>query len=103
MRSMKNRGGSGFKCHNINDRTGSLTGIATVSTDDDIMMITDQGMIVRTPVSGIPVYSRTAAGVIVMRLAQESKLVNFTSVTDEYGNGDAEADVEAEDESGIEE
>ena len=85
MRAMKNRGGSGFKCHNISERTGDLAGIATVSRDEDIMMITDAGMIVRTPVDGVPVYSRTAAGVIMMRLAEGSKLVYFTVVTDEYG------------------
>ena len=84
MRSMKNRGGSGFKCHNVSERTGDLAGIATVARDEDVMMITDAGMIVRTPVEGVPVYSRTASGVIMMRLAEGTRLVNFTVVTDEY-------------------
>jgi DNA gyrase/topoisomerase IV subunit A len=44
------------------------------------MMITDQGQIVRTPASGIPVYSRTASGVIVMRLPEGQQIVNFTKV-----------------------
>ena len=44
------------------------------------MMITDGGTIIRTPVKDIPVYSRTAGGVILMRLAEEQKLVNFTKV-----------------------
>ena len=41
------------------------------------MMITDQGTIIRTPVSGINLYSRTASGVIVMRLAEGSTIINF--------------------------
>jgi DNA gyrase subunit A len=80
---MKNRGGSGVCVHNISDKTGLLTGIASVSEDDDVMLITDQGQIVRTPVSGIPVYSRSASGVIVMRLSGEQKIVNFTKVARE--------------------
>jgi len=44
------------------------------------MIITDQGQIVRTPAAGIPVYSRGASGVIVMRLSDEQKIVNFTKL-----------------------
>ena len=80
FRLMKNRGGHGVCVHNISDKTGRLAGIASVSEEDDIMMITDQGQIVRTPASGIPVYSRTASGVIVMRLPDGQSLVNFTKV-----------------------
>ena len=80
FREMKNRGGLGVQCHNISEKTGRLCGIQSVSEDDDIMMITDAGTIIRTPVSGIPTYSRTAGGVIVMRLSEGQKLVNFTKV-----------------------
>ena len=80
FRLMKNRGGHGVCVHNISDKTGRLAGIASVSEEDDIMMITDQGQIVRTPAAGIPVYSRTASGVIVMRLPEGQSLVNFTKV-----------------------
>ena len=51
--------------------------------DDDLMMITDSGTIIRTPVDGIPTYSRSAGGVIVMRLAEGQTLVNFTKVAKE--------------------
>jgi DNA gyrase subunit A len=47
------------------------------------MMITDGGTIIRTPVKDIPVYSRTAGGVIMMRLSDDQKLVNFTKVARE--------------------
>ena len=47
------------------------------------MMITDSGTIIRTPVSGIPTYSRTAGGVIMMRLGEEQRIANFTAVAHE--------------------
>jgi DNA gyrase subunit A len=79
FREMKNRGGVGVQCHSISDKTGRLCGIASVCDDDDLMMITDAGTIIRTPVSDVPTYSRTAGGVIMMRLADGQKLVNFTT------------------------
>jgi len=78
FRLMKNRGGYGVTCYNLTDKSGILTGIAAVDDGDDIMMITDSGTIIRTPVSGVPSRSRSAGGVIVMRLGEEQKLVNFT-------------------------
>jgi DNA gyrase subunit A len=78
FRIMKNRGGFGVTCYNLTEKSGILTGIAAVDDNDDIMMITDSGTIIRTPVSGVPSRSRSAGGVIVMRLGEEQKLVNFT-------------------------
>ncbi len=80
FREMKHRGGVGVQCHNITEKTGLLCSIASVSEDDDLMMITDAGTIIRTPVSDIPTYSRTASGVIVMRLSDGQRLANFTKV-----------------------
>ena len=80
FRQMKTRGGFGVTCHNISDKTGYLTGINTVAEDDDLMMITDEGMIVRTHAAEIPVYSRSASGVIVMRTQKDQRIVNFTLI-----------------------
>lgn len=66
----KNRGGIGVSCHRISEKTGPLCGIAAVSDDEDIMLITGDGTVIRTPAAGIPLYSRTAGGVIIMRLAR---------------------------------
>ena len=96
FRVMKNRGGFGVVCHNLSEKTGKLCSIATVSEDDDLMMITDSGTIIRTPVSGIPTYSRSAGGVIVMRLGDGQKLVNFTRVPHEDEN------IEDEEQDGVE-
>ena len=68
FREMKHRGGKGVTCQNVNEKTGNLAAIISVSEDDDIMLITNEGTIIRTSVSSINVYSRTATGVIIMRL-----------------------------------
>ena len=80
---VKGRGGLGVTCHNLTDKTGLLAGIASVDDNDDLMMITDQGTIIRTPVAQINTYSRSAAGVIVMRLAEGQSIVNFSKVAHE--------------------
>ena len=83
FRLMKNRGGMGVSCQKISDKTGKLAAIITVSEDDDIMIITNEGTIIRTPVSSINVYSRTASGVIVMRIADGSYINNITRIEKE--------------------
>lgn len=83
FRVMKNRGGYGVTCHRLNEKTGRLCGVATVCDDDDLMMITDGGTVIRTPVSEVPTYSRSAGGVILMRLGEGHSLVNFTKVPHE--------------------
>ncbi len=83
FRTMKNRGGKGVAAHKISDKTGYLTSIASVDENDDLMMITNEGTVIRIPVSGINTYSRTAGGVIVMRLSEGAKIVNFAKVAKE--------------------
>ena len=78
FRQMKNRGGHGVACHKISEKTGKLAVVITVADDDDIMIITNEGTIIRTPVESINVYSRTATGVIVMRLAEGAYINNAT-------------------------
>ena len=77
FREMKHRGGKGVCCQNITDKTGKLAAITTVADDDDVMLITNEGVIIRTSVSGISVYSRTATGVIIMRLADGAVINNI--------------------------
>jgi DNA gyrase subunit A len=78
FREMKHRGGKGVACHKISDKSGHLAAIQTVSDDDDVMLITDKGTIIRMSVSDINVYSRTAGGVIVMRMADDTKLITLS-------------------------
>ena len=78
FREMKHRGGKGVTCHKLTDKSGKLAAIQTVSEDDDVMMITDKGTIIRMSVSDINVYSRTAGGVIVMRTSEENRIITLT-------------------------
>ena len=80
---VKGRGGLGVTCHNLTDKTGLLAGIAAVTDDDDLMMITNLGTIIRTHVKQINTYSRTAAGVIVMRLGEGQLVSGFSKVAHE--------------------
>ena len=67
----RNRGGKGMACHKISEKTGELVGALSVFETDDIMIITDDGTMIRTPVSGIPVYNnRAAGGVKVMKMSE---------------------------------
>ncbi len=91
FRTMAGRGGFGVVCQNITEKTGLLAGIAAVSDDEDIMMITDQGTIIRTPVDGISQMSRSATGVIVMRLPEGQYIANFTKVAKEEEETDTDA------------
>ncbi len=95
FREMKNRGGMGIVCHNLNEKTGLLAGISVVDDDNDIMMITDQGQMIRIRVSDVPTYSRSARGVIVMRLADDQHIVNFTKVAKEEPEEEVAPEVEA--------
>ncbi len=93
FRLMKNRGGMGVVCHNVNERTGRIAGIAAVDGSEDMMIITDGGTIIRTPVEGVPTYSRSASGVIVMRLGEGQSCVSFTTLPHSEGEDeDAQAE-----------
>ena len=83
FRTMKNRGGSGVACHKMTEKTGKLASVAAIDEDDDIMIITDAGTLIRTHVSSIPVHGRATGGVIVMRLSDDAKIVNFARVEKE--------------------
>ncbi len=75
---IRNRGGKGVICHKVTPKTGLLAGIAAVYEEDDVMIVTDTGMIIRTRAAEIPVHYRTAMGVIIMRMAEGVKIVSFT-------------------------
>ncbi|MDG3142293.1 DNA gyrase subunit A [Streptococcus suis] len=76
----KGRGGKGIKTANITAKNGALAGLITISGDEDVMLITNKGVVIRTNVSDISRTGRSAMGVKVMRLEDTSKLVTFTLV-----------------------
>ena len=81
--SVHNRGGKGVRCHNLSDKTGRLVGVLSVEEEDDLLLVSKEGVIIRVSVSDIPVYSRSAGGVIVMRMSGNNKVVNCTVVKKE--------------------
>lgn len=82
FRVFTNRGGGGVRCHDT-DRTGRVAAIGAVKESDDIMVITSDGTVMRTPVSAISVQSRTAGGVIIMRPDEDSEVVGFAVIREE--------------------
>ena len=79
----KGRGGKGIKTANITEKNGPLAGLLTVKGDEDLMIITDTGVMIRTGVANISQTGRSTQGVKVMRLDQDAKIVTFTTVQPE--------------------
>ena len=76
----KGRGGKGMKTANVAEKNGPLSGLLTVKGDEDLMIITDTGVMIRTNVANISQTGRSTMGVKVMRLDQDAKIVTFTTV-----------------------
>ena len=66
---VQTRGGYGVRCIHLVEKSGSLVGVKAVNEDNEIMLITDTGIVIRTPVSGISVLSRDATGVKLMSVS----------------------------------
>jgi len=73
------RGGKGILAMRLTEKTGLLAAQLLVGEDEDIMLITDDGTIIRMPVSGISVIGRVSQGVRVMRVTDESRIVGVTA------------------------
>lgn len=76
----KGRGGKGIKTANITEKNGALAGLMTVEGNEDLMVITNTGVMIRTGVANISQTGRSTQGVKVMRLDQDAKIVTFTTV-----------------------
>ena len=88
---LHNRGGMGVRCLG-DENKGRLAGIATAKEEDDILIITDGGTVIRTPVSGISLYSRTAGGVRLMTLGEGQTIAGFTVYREKpQDDGDTDA------------
>ena len=92
----KGRGGKGMQTAKITEKNGSLAGLMTVKGDEDLMIITDTGVMIRTNVANISQTGRSTMGVKVMRLDQDAKIVTFTTVTAEKEEVGTENETEGE-------
>ena len=78
----QNRGGKGVKCYKITEKTGNVIGAKAVNEENEIMMITTEGIIIRTPCSGISVMGRITSGVKLMDVDGEIKVASIAKVRD---------------------
>ena len=74
---LQSRAGKGIKAMNLTDKTGGLAGQLLVRSDEDILIITDDGTIILTPVDSIPLHGRATQGVRLMRVAEGSRIMSI--------------------------
>jgi len=77
---VQTRAGKGVITYKITPKTGSIVGIKVVEEQDEIMLITDQGVIIRLEVSGISVLGRSTQGVTLMRTSDGGKVVSIAKL-----------------------
>ncbi|WP_019787241.1 DNA gyrase subunit A [Streptococcus sobrinus] len=94
----KGRGGKGIKTANITSKNGPLAGLVTVNGHEDIMIMTDTGVIIRTGISNISQTGRSTMGVKVMRLDENAKIVTLALIETEE-NDEEEKEKEVNEES----
>ena len=80
---VQNRGGQGVRTYKINEKTGNVAGIQTVSDDYDIMLITSEGVIIRTGAESISTLRRDTSGVKIMKLDDGVKVVSVATILKE--------------------
>ena len=85
---VKGRGGKGIKTANVKDKNGPLAGLTTVNGNEDILLITDKGVIIRFNVGGVSQTGRATLGVRLMKMEENTKVVTMAIVDTE----DEEAD-----------
>ena len=96
--TIHHRGGGGMMLHNLTAKTGLVAGIAVVDNDNDVMIITDDGVIIRTGCEEIRECGRGSQGVIVMRTGEDVKVISIARTSKEE-----EDEVSSEEESGASE
>ena len=79
----QHRGGKGMKNYNITAKTGLVAGIRMVTEEEDVMIISNDGTIIRLPVRDINVYGRSTQGVILMRMEEDSRVISIEKVATE--------------------
>ena len=96
----QNRGGKGVKCYKITEKTGNVVGAKAVNEDNEVMLITTEGIIIRIPCSGISVVGRIASGVKLMDVDSENvSIAGIAKVREEGSKEDSEASGEELEES----
>lgn len=94
--TIHHRGGGGMMLHNLTDKTGLVAGIAVVDNENDVMIITDDGVIIRTGCEEIRECGRGSQGVIVMRTGEDVKVISVARTSKEEEDDAVENDEQSE-------
>ena len=90
------RGGMGMKSHTLTEKTGSVAAVKVVDPAEDLLIISDDGTIIRTAVEGISVYSRYSQGVRLMRLGEGSRVISVARTEHDSGENGEETETNGE-------
>ena len=90
--TVQNRGGKGVKCYKITDKTGDVVGVKAVKDDNEIMMITTEGVIIQIRMQDISTLGRITSGVKLINLDKGIKVAKIAKVREKISNGDQEFD-----------
>lgn len=90
--TVQNRGGKGVKCYKITEKTGNVIGVKAVTDENEIMMITTEGVIIQLRMEDISTLGRITSGVRMMNLDEGVKVAKIAKVREKLSNGDREID-----------
>jgi DNA gyrase subunit A len=79
----QNRGGKGVKCYKITEKTGNLVGVKAVGKDDEVMLITTEGVIIRINVMGTALLGRVTSGVKLINLKEGVTVASIAKVVED--------------------
>jgi len=90
--TVQKRGGKGVKCYKITEKTGDVVGVKAVTDDNEIMMITTEGIIIQLRMQDISTLGRITSGVKMINLNEGVKVAQIAKVREKISNGDKEFD-----------
>lgn len=95
---VQNRGGKGVRCYKIVEKTGNVIGVKAVNNDHEIMMITDEGIIIQIAMDDVSIQGRNTSGVKLMNLDSDVKIAQIAKVREKISGEDGEIDIEEDSE-----
>lgn len=98
-RTPQNRGGLGLRNYNITDKTGKVAGIKVVDDNDDVLIISDDGTIIRMAADAISKYSRATQGVKLMRVGDDARVISIARVDKEEEEPDQKEEESVQEEN----
>lgn len=96
--SVQLRGGKGVKCYKITEKAGNVVGVKAVNEENEIMLITTEGIIIRLQCSGISILGRITSGVKLMDMAENISVASIAKVREKKEENTEETEVETEEE-----